>query len=347
MYFWIFYAILSAQKNFHPKLFWVKQGATQCYQAFLVFIRCFLVFVIWLSLNIYTSFGPTFCLSPCPHSCANPTPPLRKTNAFVASFRIFRHACLAEWLFFFWLCMSVHRPPSLRMWLLPPRKKKKYFDQNSFSPKNKMTQTSCSHISGCFIFAFFQLLLNCFPFPQKAMQVCQTDPPLLVEWVPFSTLSCATCMCRCDTSILFCFVAERVDFSHFSAVGFSTGGGGKQILTKKKKKKRPEQKSESEHSEVFRSSFIFFFNFYYFFYLFIYFILVNERKSCFIDWLFCGREVRVYPPRKAYCISEWTDHVMRHVTVYLSDCVYMFVRQSPQKATRTSCREHTTTGTRR
>ncbi len=36
MYFWMFYAILSAQKNFHPKFFWVKQGATQCYQAFLV-----------------------------------------------------------------------------------------------------------------------------------------------------------------------------------------------------------------------------------------------------------------------------------------------------------------------
>ena len=33
----MFYAILSAQKNFHPKSFWVKQGATQCYQAFLVF----------------------------------------------------------------------------------------------------------------------------------------------------------------------------------------------------------------------------------------------------------------------------------------------------------------------
>ncbi len=33
----MFYAILSAQKNFHPKFFWVKQGATQCYQAFLVF----------------------------------------------------------------------------------------------------------------------------------------------------------------------------------------------------------------------------------------------------------------------------------------------------------------------
>ena len=33
----MFYAILSAQKIFHPKLFWVKQGATQCYQAFLVF----------------------------------------------------------------------------------------------------------------------------------------------------------------------------------------------------------------------------------------------------------------------------------------------------------------------
>ena len=37
MHFWMFYAILSAQKNFHPKFFWVKQGATQCYQAFLVF----------------------------------------------------------------------------------------------------------------------------------------------------------------------------------------------------------------------------------------------------------------------------------------------------------------------
>ena len=39
----MFYAILSAQKKFHPKLFftqnffWVKQGATQCYLAFLVF----------------------------------------------------------------------------------------------------------------------------------------------------------------------------------------------------------------------------------------------------------------------------------------------------------------------
>ena len=37
IYFQMFYAILSAQKNFHPKFFWVKQGATQCYQAFLVF----------------------------------------------------------------------------------------------------------------------------------------------------------------------------------------------------------------------------------------------------------------------------------------------------------------------
>ena len=36
MHFWMFYAILSAQKKFHPKFFWVKQGATQCYQAFLV-----------------------------------------------------------------------------------------------------------------------------------------------------------------------------------------------------------------------------------------------------------------------------------------------------------------------
>ncbi len=31
----MFYAILSAQKKFYPKSFWVKQGATQCYQAFL------------------------------------------------------------------------------------------------------------------------------------------------------------------------------------------------------------------------------------------------------------------------------------------------------------------------
>ncbi len=37
MHFWMFYAILSAQKIFHPKFFWVKQGMTQCYQAFLVF----------------------------------------------------------------------------------------------------------------------------------------------------------------------------------------------------------------------------------------------------------------------------------------------------------------------
>ncbi len=36
MHFWMFYAILSAQKNFHPKFFWVKQGETQCHQAFLV-----------------------------------------------------------------------------------------------------------------------------------------------------------------------------------------------------------------------------------------------------------------------------------------------------------------------
>ena len=38
-HFWMFHAILSAQKNFHPKFFfnelWVKQGETQCYQAFL------------------------------------------------------------------------------------------------------------------------------------------------------------------------------------------------------------------------------------------------------------------------------------------------------------------------
>ncbi len=37
MHFWMFHAILSAQKKFHPKFFWVKQGATQCYEAFLVF----------------------------------------------------------------------------------------------------------------------------------------------------------------------------------------------------------------------------------------------------------------------------------------------------------------------
>ncbi len=36
----MFYTILSAQKNCHPKFFWVKQGATQCYQAFLVFEFC-------------------------------------------------------------------------------------------------------------------------------------------------------------------------------------------------------------------------------------------------------------------------------------------------------------------
>ena len=42
IHFWMFYAILGAQKNFHnffsPKVLifelWVKQGATQCYQAF-------------------------------------------------------------------------------------------------------------------------------------------------------------------------------------------------------------------------------------------------------------------------------------------------------------------------
>ena len=33
MHFWMFCAILSAQKIFHPKFFWVKQGTTQCYQA--------------------------------------------------------------------------------------------------------------------------------------------------------------------------------------------------------------------------------------------------------------------------------------------------------------------------
>ncbi len=40
MHFWMFYAILSAQKYFHPKFFWVKQGATQCYEAFLVCVNC-------------------------------------------------------------------------------------------------------------------------------------------------------------------------------------------------------------------------------------------------------------------------------------------------------------------
>ncbi len=42
----MFYAILSGQKNFHPKFFWVKQGATQCYQAFLVSSKSFIIIVI-------------------------------------------------------------------------------------------------------------------------------------------------------------------------------------------------------------------------------------------------------------------------------------------------------------
>ncbi len=41
MHFWMFYAILSAQNNVHPKFIWVKQGTTQCYQAFLVFSKSF------------------------------------------------------------------------------------------------------------------------------------------------------------------------------------------------------------------------------------------------------------------------------------------------------------------
>ena len=43
MHFWMFYAILSAQKFFHPKFFWVKQGTTQCYQAFLVSTKQFVL----------------------------------------------------------------------------------------------------------------------------------------------------------------------------------------------------------------------------------------------------------------------------------------------------------------
>ncbi len=46
MHFWMFYAILSAQKNFHPKFFWVKQGVTQCYQAFLVLVTVAVIVVV-------------------------------------------------------------------------------------------------------------------------------------------------------------------------------------------------------------------------------------------------------------------------------------------------------------
>ena len=60
----MFHAILSAQKKFdlkfffHPKFFWMKQGATQCYQAFL--------------LSDFNSVGDikafsTSCLSRDPH----------------------------------------------------------------------------------------------------------------------------------------------------------------------------------------------------------------------------------------------------------------------------------------
>ncbi len=57
MHFWMFYAILNAQKNFHPKFFWVKQGATQCYQAFLVSLFLFLSWDFFLLFILLFSFS--------------------------------------------------------------------------------------------------------------------------------------------------------------------------------------------------------------------------------------------------------------------------------------------------
>ncbi len=50
----MFHAILSAQKFFHPKFFWVKQGATQCFQAFLVscpILCCSFFFFFFYSMS--------------------------------------------------------------------------------------------------------------------------------------------------------------------------------------------------------------------------------------------------------------------------------------------------------
>ncbi len=67
----MFYAILSAQNNFHPKFFWVKQGATQCYQAFLVY------FVVFFHSEADTN--PWFCTT----SGGNAWGPLRSWRRVV------------------------------------------------------------------------------------------------------------------------------------------------------------------------------------------------------------------------------------------------------------------------
>ncbi len=60
MHFWMFYAILSAQKNVHPEFFWVKQGVTQCYQAFLV-SQGAQTCVVTQQLRVFGLWGRSVC----------------------------------------------------------------------------------------------------------------------------------------------------------------------------------------------------------------------------------------------------------------------------------------------